>query len=78
MTTRKDYIMSRRKREITIESAGLQTVWRWADDKQEVEVDVYRDGTLILEWSYPKMPGLTSLGALAWFWTDQAVTQANA
>ena len=67
---------TKKKKELTYDVDGYHTIWRYAeDDKSVVEVDVYKNDILIMEWSYGKVRS-TLLDNMN-FWINQAVCQAK-
>lgn len=63
------------KKQIKLDKGGYTTVWMNAG--QDVHVDVIKDGKVILEWAFPKVPGHKSLAAAAALWEDQAILEAE-
>ena len=65
----------------TTNSGPWRMAWRRSGGAKDgiIEVDVFDDlsGELVLEWSYPKVPGHSSLEALAAFWGPQARLEAE-
>lgn len=63
------------KKEVTLTKDGYKTVWRNGTGGS-VDVDVYKNDKLVLEWTYPKMFG-RSVADNAAGWLDQAVLQTK-
>lgn len=64
------------KKEAKLEKDGFTTVWRFSVGG--VDVDVYKDEKLVLEWGYIKVSGVgRGLTAQAAFWLDQVILQAK-
>ncbi len=65
-----------KKRTITLKNDEFTTIWEAGGN--EVLVDVFKEGSLILQWAYSKVPGPSGLAGQANFWFSQVIVQAKA
>lgn len=65
-----------RQKTVELTRDEFRTVWYTGDHPDEIDVDVYHEEKLVLEWRYGKVCGNSLFGNAA-LWLDQALLQAR-
>ncbi len=68
---------NKNRKKITRTSEDFVTVWTNSDNKGDIDVAVKKDGVVILEWVYPKIPGHGGLAGQSLLWLPQIIVEVQ-